>query len=102
MLFDIIEKYSDIVSKCSVEKFQISGNSYQLVCRLEIVNNTTLYIRDYLFQNEGRKYSFHWQDQNDKCIIRRDNAPHHQDVDTFPQSLDLRIDLDATEDDGGL
>ena len=29
-------------------------------------------------------YSYHWQDQNGSMRIRWDNAPHHDDLRTFP------------------
>lgn len=31
-----------------------------------------------------RKYSFHLQDAEGRCIVRFDNAPHHRDLSAFP------------------
>ncbi len=42
-----------------------------------------LYVREYNDEKE-RKYSFHWQDKQDSLIIRWDNAPHHNNLGTFP------------------
>ncbi|QTA89677.1 toxin-antitoxin system TumE family protein [Desulfonema magnum] len=47
-------------------------------------DKTLLFVRDYLFSEGSRKYSFHWQDVHGNCILRWDNAPHHQGVSTFP------------------
>jgi len=33
------------------------------------------------------KYSFHWQRKDGTPICRRDNAPHHRDLVTFPHHL---------------
>lgn len=33
------------------------------------------------------KYSFHWQNKDKKLIKRWDNAPHHQELETFPDHL---------------
>jgi len=84
MILDIINKYSDIIAGYDIQKFRIVGTSYQLVCRIELGDGTLLSVRDYLFPDGSRKYSFHWQDVNDDCILRWDNAPHHQNVPTFP------------------
>jgi hypothetical protein len=37
-----------------------------------------------LFADGKRKYSFHWQDEQENCLIRWDSTPHHQDVNTHP------------------
>ena len=33
------------------------------------------------------KYRYHWQDENGHLIRRWDNAPHHKNVETFPNHL---------------
>jgi hypothetical protein len=84
MILNIVEKYSKIIQSYDIQKFKIVDLSYHLACTIEIKNQTKLFIKDYLFLDGSRKYSFHWQDANGNCIIRWDNAPHHQDVTTFP------------------
>ena len=84
MILNIVEKYSKIIQSYDIKKFKIVGLSYHLACTIEIKNQTKLFIKDYLFLDGSRKYSFHWQDTDGNCIIRWDNAPHHQDVITFP------------------
>lgn len=32
-------------------------------------------------------YSYHWQDKNNKIILRWDNAAHHHEIETFPHHL---------------
>lgn len=49
-----------------------------------MIEGMTLHVRDYLFTDGSRKYSYHWQDRLCHCKIRWDNAPHHQNTDTFP------------------
>ena len=36
---------------------------------------------------ERTKYHFHWQDQNSQLIKRWDNAPHHPEIETFPDHV---------------
>lgn len=80
----IIQKYSEIIEKYDILRFKIVGNSYQLICKIFIINNAQLFVRDYLFLDGSKKYSFHWQDTEGNCIMRWDNAPHHQSVYSFP------------------
>ncbi len=51
---------------------------------MTFVDNSRLIIRDYLFADDKRKYSFHWQNADSNCIYRWDNVPHHQGIKTFP------------------
>lgn len=84
MILDILEKYSDIIVSYEIHKFRILGIAYELVMEIQFVQNTRLHVRDYLFMDSSRKYAFHWQDHESRCIIRWDNAPHHQKTVTFP------------------
>lgn len=84
MLLDIVESYSSIILEWKVIKFKWVGNSYQLICQIKLINQTDLFVRDYLFLDGSRKYSFHWQTQQGDCLIRWDNAPRHQGIETFP------------------
>lgn len=84
MIIDILEKYSEIIESYEILKFSMTEKSYCLIYEIKLLNGTRLFAKDYLFQDGSRKYSFHWQDTEGNCIIRWDNAPHHQDVATFP------------------
>ncbi|QGA80930.1 toxin-antitoxin system TumE family protein [Candidatus Nanohalobium constans] len=44
-------------------------------------------------------YSFHWQDGED--IVRFDNSPHHEDLDTFPDHLHVGDEVKETPLDSG-
>lgn len=85
MILDIVKKYKPIIKTFAIQKFKKVRNAYQLMCKISFVNHSELYIKDYLFLDGTRKYSFHWQNDRKECIIRWDNAPHHQNkVSTFP------------------
>ncbi len=84
MFLDALEQYQDIVSSYDVLQFRMVGASYQLIATVYLGNQTELHVKDYLFLDGTRKYSYHWQDAQGNCIIRWDNAPHHQAITTFP------------------
>lgn len=84
MYLDIFEQYQDIILSYDVLQFRMVGASYQFIAKVCLSNQTELHIKDYLFLDGTRKYSYHWQDAQGICIVRWDNAPHHQAISTFP------------------
>jgi hypothetical protein len=84
VIIDSLQRHSIIIFNYEVLKFNLVGESYQLVCQIALTDGSILHVRDYLFLDGVRKYSFHWQTASGECIIRWDNAPHHQTVETFP------------------
>ena len=72
------------MSSYDVLQFRMVGASYQLIAKVYLNNKTELHVKDYLFLDGSRKYSYHWQDAQGNCIIRWDNAPHHQAITSFP------------------
>ena len=57
------------------------GFYYRL--KIQITDHSILFVREYVDETE-RIYAFHWQDENNELILRWDNAPHHQQIATFP------------------
>jgi len=84
MILEIIEKHKTIIQNFEIHKFKIVSKSYQLICKVLFINNSQLFIRDYLFLDGERKYSYHWQNELNECLVRWDNAPHHQEISTYP------------------
>lgn len=84
MFYKVIEDYTGIIKNYTVSEFKKYDNASSLVANIEFIDRSILYIRDYLFLNGSRKYSFHWQDCDGNLISRWDNSPHHENVSTFP------------------
>lgn len=84
MFYKITEEYSSIIRHYKVNQYKRYGSAYSLVAKIEFIDDSILYIKDYLFLNGKRKYSFHWQKENSDLILRWDNSPHHGDISTFP------------------
>jgi len=62
----------------------IDEESVKLIkARAEVINGTSLHLTE-LHTASYQKYSYHWQDQNGKLIMRWDNKPHWKDLKTFP------------------
>lgn len=84
MLRQLRREYDDIIRDAAVKKFRREAGSYELVCILHLCDKSTVYVRDYLFRDGARKYSYHWQAENGEFLGRWDNAPHWPDVKTHP------------------
>jgi hypothetical protein len=92
MILDILQRYTEIIRDYNVIKFNLTGESYQLILQVNLIDGSILHVRDYLFLDGLRKYSFHWETPTHECIVRWDNAPHHQIMDTFPYHCHRRKD----------
>lgn len=56
---------------------------------------------DHYFRNiwlSKEKYLFHWQ--RNGSIIRFDNAPHHEEVDSFPDHIHINAEVRQTPVNG--
>lgn len=84
MIFDVLKKFSSLISSYKVIDYDYFATNYKVVIEISLHNGSSLFVKDYLFSDGKRKYSFHWQDSDEQCIIRWDNTPHHQHVKTFP------------------
>jgi hypothetical protein len=80
----LIESYSAIVASYEVKRYRQYGGAYEFVAVIEFIDGSSLSIRDYLFIDGRRKYSFHWQNADQLLIRRWDNAKHHKQIATFP------------------
>ena len=89
MFYKIVEDYADIIHGYSVSEFKRYDNASSLVASIEFIDQSILYIKDYLFLDGSRKYSFHWQAHNGNLISRWDNSPHHKEITTFPHHCHL-------------
>ena len=49
--------------------------------------NSRIEIRDYVFLNGNRKYSYHWMEENGQLRFRWDNAPHWIEIETAPHHI---------------
>jgi hypothetical protein len=84
VFYKLIEEYSSIILDYSVSGLQKYDSAYSLVAKVQFIDESVLHIKDYLFLDGKRKYSFQWQTQEGGLISRWDNSPHHKEISTFP------------------
>lgn len=84
MFYKTVEEFQDIVASFSVSEHRRNGASSSFAARINFKNGSLLHIKDYLFTDGKRKYSYQWQDAAGNLISRWDNSPHHTEISTFP------------------
>ena len=84
MFYNLLRRHRGILKDFRVKKFRKVQNAHELVVDLILKDDSVLAIKDYLFLDGKRKYSYHWQNKAGKLLIRWDNADHWKDLSTFP------------------
>ena len=74
---------SGVIKSYEIQDFKQGNNFYYIRVQAKLVNNTMLFIREYVSE-EDYNYSYHWQEEDSQLIIRWDNAPHHNQIKTIP------------------
>lgn len=98
MFYKLTEEFSDIITDYSVSEYKRYGQAASLAANLKFKDNSSLHIKDYLFIDGKRKYSYHWQDANGQLIIRWDNSPHHKELSTFPHHRHLSKEVSISNE----
>lgn len=72
-----------IVKNYDVIDYRRWDNGQYLNLRIEFIDRSILVLKEYQ-EKQLRNYSYHWQDENNRLIIRWDNAPHYPNHLSFP------------------
>jgi hypothetical protein len=85
---DILQLLSEreIVNDYEILSLLQDEDFYYLKIMSNIVGGSVLHIKIYLSDQEYN-YSFHWQKESGELIMRWDNAPHHQEIRSFPHHV---------------
>lgn len=81
-IIEILES-SSIVADYEIHQLIEEISASFLRISVELIDRSHLFIKELLFP-DGSKYSYHWQSTDGKLLIRWDNAPHHPEIDTYP------------------
>ncbi|MFN0048142.1 MAG: DUF6516 family protein [Cytophagales bacterium] len=83
-MVDVLSNFQSIIQEIRIEKYVEENEKYMLKGRVTFKDDSILIIKDYRFQNNDRKYSFHWMKSDNSMIVRWDNEPHWSKISTFP------------------
>jgi hypothetical protein len=83
-----LNNFSDIIKTFKIKEFSRFGNLNKLRAEIIFIDESVLFIRETVLGDLRRKYSYHWQDNNGKLILRWDNAPDWKN-DTYPHHIHI-------------
>ncbi len=85
MFYEIIKylKESHLVSEIEILELVEEDIVKILKLKVKLKDNSHLFITE-VHTIEHQKYSYHWQNESKKMLIRWDNSPHWKDIKTFP------------------
>ncbi len=83
---DILQAYSAIISDYTITLWEYEEELYRFQAKIKFKDQSVLIVRDYVFSGI-RKYSYHWQNENNQLLCRWDNASHWPDISTFPYHI---------------
>ena len=57
-MLDLISKYQDIIKSFHVLLYEQEGEDFRFKAQVTFRNGSKLFIKEYLFENKERKYSY--------------------------------------------
>lgn len=101
-MLDLLSKYSSFIKSFRIIVYEHEGSTSRFKARIELTDNSRLFIKEYVFENNERKYSYHWTNSTGNLICRWDNSGHWPNIHTFPhhkhigenvfESMEISID----------
>lgn len=88
-MLHIIDSHAALFHSWQVVRYEQEQEAYMLLLTAVLRDDSRLGIRDYLFADGTRKYSYQWMEANGDLRVRWDNAPHWPDVSTAPHHVHL-------------
>jgi len=88
-MLDLISRHERSIKSFQVFLYEHEGELFRFKAELQLVNESKLFIKEYIFRGNERKYAYHWTDASENLICRWDNANHWPDISTFPHHKHL-------------
>ena len=92
-MLDLIDRYKQFIKFFHVLLFEQEGEGFRFKAQVIFTDSSKLFIKEYLFENRERKYSYHWSDSSGDLICRWDNANHWVDIATHPHHKHIGNDV---------
>ena len=83
-MLDLIARHDPFIKSFHVFLHEKEGKSFRFKAQIVFIDNSILHIKEYIFENQERKYAYHWTNSSGDIICRWDNANHWIDILTFP------------------
>jgi len=95
---EIFDEFSDII-KAIESSYTVERYSFEFFkMRLRLADGSSLRIWEKRYKGSLQRYSYYWLDEVDNQIIGWDNAPHHQEIKTYPRHKHLDGNIFPSKD----
>jgi hypothetical protein len=88
-MLDLIARHEHHIKSFQVFLYEQEGELFRFKAELQLKDDSKIFIKEYVFRNNERKYAYHWTDTSGNLICRWDNASHWPDISTFPHHKHL-------------
>jgi len=97
-MLDLFSEYRRLIASVHVLTYEREGNIFRSKIQIEFIDKSILFIKEYVFANNERKYAYHWADHAGNLICRWDNASHWPNLYSFPHHKHIGKDIfESTE-----
>ncbi len=83
-MLNLLKKHMPPITGWYVDLYEREGSIFRFKAVVFLEDRSKLHVKEYRFQDQSRKYSYHWEDSDGNLIIRWDNAEHWKNLPTFP------------------
>lgn len=83
-MLDLLSAFERLIKSFRVFLHEQEGEMLRFKAQVTFINDSKLFIKEYVFENKERKYAYHWTDSCGNMICRWDNADHWPDISTSP------------------
>jgi len=95
-MLDLVAKYQHYIKSFQVHLYEQEGPLFRFKAELQLQDDSKIFIKEYVFKNNDRKYAYHWTDASGNLICRWDNASHWPDISTFPHHKHIDNDIEES------
>ena len=97
-ILDTLEKFSEIIVSVDTIEFLEDERITKAKAKVTLQNYSVLWIREVSFEDQTISYSYYWLRSDNSLIIGWDNAPHHQEIETFPHHEHIGKNAESSQE----
>lgn len=84
MIHETLHQFNDIIAETEFLSIREIRDLTHYKCKIQLIDGSNLRISEKWHEQLLIQYSYYWLDDENELIIGWDNAPHHQDISTYP------------------
>jgi len=93
-----VNRYSNLVESVEVFSYKKEDHISQLRAKLKLFDGAMLWVREVRIEEIPEAYSYYWLRPDETVIMGWDNAPHHNEISSFPHHRHVGNTIEASEE----